>query len=238
MRAWFALLSLLACGSGDTVATPVADAPEAVVDAPEVVADAPEPVADAPEVPRAHPGTVVFVGADGREESRPVAEVPESIAWYDGAGGRVPVVRVVRSGPDGYAEIKRYGPSGELLDVTRQAPPRPAPDRSVPLMKVGEPSELSGPLGAEALVKGLEAGDAALRACVAGAEDPDEAERALIVVGLSIGPDGVVQQSAVVQSTASAAVGECVSREVGGLRFRVAEGVTEARVPLYFKRPR
>ena len=76
MRGWMALLWLLACGSGDPVATPVADVPEPVTDAPvadapepfadapEPVADAPEPVADAPEVPRAHPGTVVFVGSE------------------------------------------------------------------------------------------------------------------------------------------------------------------------------
>jgi len=213
------LLCLLACGSRDTLATPVVDAPEEV---------------DL----REHPGAVVFVALDGSEESRPVAEVPDSIAWYDGADGRVPVVRVVRSGPQGHAEIKRYGPSGDLLDVTRQAPPRAAPDRSLPLMKVGEPSDLSGPLGAEALVAGLEAGDAVLRACVGGAEDPNEAEKALIAVDLSIGPDGAVSHTTVVRTTASPPVAECVARGVEGLRFPAAEGATEARVYLYFKRPR
>ncbi|MGK0358379.1 MAG: hypothetical protein ACI9U2_000666 [Bradymonadia bacterium] len=73
----------------------------------------------------AHPGTIVFVDADGSESSRPMAEVPESIAWGQIGARRIPIVRVVRTAGGGVMEITRYGPGGEEVDRTIGPVPPP-----------------------------------------------------------------------------------------------------------------
>ena len=75
--------------------------------------------------PTEHPGTILFVDLDAKtEEERPADTVPESIAWAQADGQRVPVVRI-ESGMMGTSrEIKRYGPDGVLLEVLLSAPPR------------------------------------------------------------------------------------------------------------------
>ncbi len=66
-----------------------------------------------------HPGTITFVDhAKGTTADRPVAEVPEGIAWYGTGAARVPVTRVEASDRGGTLEITRYGADGALLDVT------------------------------------------------------------------------------------------------------------------------
>jgi hypothetical protein len=72
-----------------------------------------------------HPGTIVFVDADGSERSQPASEVPDAIAWATVNGTRVPVVRVVRTGTSQRIEIARYGADGQVLErTTGAAPPR------------------------------------------------------------------------------------------------------------------
>ena len=70
-----------------------------------------------------HPGTVVFDDGGGNTRSVPVDEVPESLRFAEGPGGRVPVVRVVARTRGDQREILEYGPGGLLLRTTLQTRP-------------------------------------------------------------------------------------------------------------------
>jgi len=70
-----------------------------------------------------HPGTLTFVNlTTGVVNVRPVAEVPDTIAWYTAGDARVPVARVEARENGGAMEITRYGADGALLDVTVSRP--------------------------------------------------------------------------------------------------------------------
>jgi hypothetical protein len=72
-----------------------------------------------------HPGQIVFVDETaGTERTRPVAEVPESIAWAEVDGERIPVTRVVARVAKTQRVIRSYGADGELLSSTVQVPRR------------------------------------------------------------------------------------------------------------------
>lgn len=78
--------------------------------------------------------TFEMVSPDGSRKQVVRNSVPESVGWgTDAEGRRVPVTRVeLTDGP--VREVRRYGPGGAFLDVTRAAlPPPPAqPDPPVP----------------------------------------------------------------------------------------------------------
>ncbi len=77
------------------------------------------------EVGEGHPGTIVFIDADGEKESRDAGDVPASIAWAEIDGERRPVVRIEVAESNGAAEITRYGEDGRVLDRTfeERSPP-------------------------------------------------------------------------------------------------------------------
>ncbi|MCA9544480.1 MAG: hypothetical protein KC613_08820 [Myxococcales bacterium] len=71
-----------------------------------------------------HPGEITFVDEDaGTERARPAAEVPASVAFVTVDGATVPVVRVVSRMRGPQRVIRSYGPEGQLLSTTLQAPP-------------------------------------------------------------------------------------------------------------------
>ena len=73
-----------------------------------------------------HPGTITFVDRDtGTVEEKPASSVPEGIAWYEGDGVRIPVVRIESGLAGERREILRYGADGALLDTTVSAPRPP-----------------------------------------------------------------------------------------------------------------
>ena len=112
---WASLLVVSGCSA------PVADAgPSAAVPSAQ-----PAAVKSAPAQPAAHPGQITFVEPDGSEQIKPAAAVPESIRWATVDGARVPVVRIVRTGTNGFIEITRYGPDRQFIDVTATAKPPP-----------------------------------------------------------------------------------------------------------------
>jgi hypothetical protein len=87
----------------------------------------PEPIAptEPATAPATHPGSILFVDLDAEtEEPRSADAVPESIAWAQVDGQRVPVVRIESGMRGSSREIKRYGPDGELLEVLISAPHR------------------------------------------------------------------------------------------------------------------
>jgi hypothetical protein len=114
------VLVLSACDRGSAERTrevePILDAEPTPEAEPVSEVEAPEQPADAQS--RAHPGTIVFVDPEGREESRSVAEVPESIAWVEVAGDRLAVVRIESRSAADRLEIVRYGVDGRILDRT------------------------------------------------------------------------------------------------------------------------
>lgn len=72
-----------------------------------------------------HPGQITFLDRDtGTSEQKSAKDVPESVAWYTGEEGRVPVLRVEKTAASGRTEVFRYGPDGALLDVTVSQPRR------------------------------------------------------------------------------------------------------------------
>lgn len=75
-----------------------------------------------------HPGVIEHSDATtGRIWQRKAAEVPQTIAWGQIDGRWIPVVRVKAAGNPGQRRISRFGPDGQLIDSTVQAPPRPRP---------------------------------------------------------------------------------------------------------------
>jgi hypothetical protein len=118
MRLAVFFLALAAVAPGCSKAEPrdsKPGAPSSEAAPEEPTAAPPGPADSAPSAPATHPGTIVFVDSDGTEKVRPVAEVPESVAWATAGGTRVPVVRVVKLEGGGRIEIVSYGPDGEEL---------------------------------------------------------------------------------------------------------------------------
>jgi hypothetical protein len=109
-------LALVACGQLPADAHPPVQEAAPPTAAPPV---APPPAAETPE---GHPGAIVFADLDlGTENARPVADLPETMAWVLVDGAKVPVVRVeARSMSENAREIKKYGPAGQLLESTIQ----------------------------------------------------------------------------------------------------------------------
>lgn len=68
-----------------------------------------------------HPGTIVFADETaGTQHERPASEVPESVAWAELAGERVPVTRVVSHTNGDQRTIRSYAADGRLLASTVQ----------------------------------------------------------------------------------------------------------------------
>jgi len=66
-----------------------------------------------------HPGSIRFVDLDAKTEDDRLADrVPETIAWGEVDGARVPVVRIESRVRGGGREVTRYGPDGAVIDVT------------------------------------------------------------------------------------------------------------------------
>lgn len=77
-----------------------------------------------------HPGAIVHEDKiDGRTWSRAAAEVPPTIAWVDVSGVWTPVVRIEITGTAAQRRFTKFGPAGQMLETTIQAPPRPAPSQ-------------------------------------------------------------------------------------------------------------
>ena len=75
-----------------------------------------------------HPGTIAYEDqVEGRQWTRPAAEVPQSVAWVDVNGVWQPVVRIVSTGTADQREIAKFGVDGGLLEITVQSPPPPRP---------------------------------------------------------------------------------------------------------------
>jgi hypothetical protein len=73
-----------------------------------------------------HPGQIVHDDqVDGRVWTKKAEEVPPTIAWVQVDGKWVPVVRIVITGTSDRREIAKYGPAGQMLETTVQAPPPP-----------------------------------------------------------------------------------------------------------------
>ena len=80
-----------------------------------------------------HPGEISFEDQiDGREWTRPAAEVPQGVAWVQVDGQWRPVLRVVSAGTAEMRSITKFGPEGAFLETTTQARP-PAPRRPSPV---------------------------------------------------------------------------------------------------------
>ena len=84
-----------------------------------------------------HPGEISFEDQiDGREWTKPAAEVPQGVAWVQVDGQWRPVLRVVSTGTAEMRSITKYGAGGAFLETTTQAPPPappPAPRRPSPV---------------------------------------------------------------------------------------------------------
>jgi hypothetical protein len=75
----------------------------------------------------AHPGQIVHDDkVDGRTWTRAAAEVPTTIAWVEVNGTWKPVVRIEITGTVTQRRITKFGPDGQMLETTIQAPPPPA----------------------------------------------------------------------------------------------------------------
>ncbi len=73
--------------------------------------------------PEPAPWTLTFVDLDtGEVRTAPSTEVPESVAWWEGEGRRIPVVRVEARLVGAGMEIRRYAADGALLDVLITTP--------------------------------------------------------------------------------------------------------------------
>lgn len=75
-----------------------------------------------------HPGTVTFVGPNGRYQVESADRLPEAVAFAPGPdGSAVPVVRVVHPPAGAGYGSRSYAADGRLLRVSRIAPAsRPA----------------------------------------------------------------------------------------------------------------
>ncbi len=76
-----------------------------------------------------HPGEIVHDDkVDGRTWTRNAADVPPTIAWVEVAGTWVAVVRIEITGSAEARRFTKFGPDGQMLETTIQAPPpqRPA----------------------------------------------------------------------------------------------------------------
>ncbi len=68
-----------------------------------------------------HPGHIVFEDADAdTRRRRPVDQVPDTIAWAQVDGRRLPVTRVVSRMRGDDRQIQCFGPDGALLSSTVQ----------------------------------------------------------------------------------------------------------------------
>ncbi len=76
-----------------------------------------------------HPGDIVHEDKiSGKTWTRAAAEVPSTIAWVAVDGAWKPVVRIEITGTAAQRRISKFGPDGQMLETTIQAPaPRPAP---------------------------------------------------------------------------------------------------------------
>jgi len=78
---------------------------------------------------QAHPGEIVHDDkVDGRTWTRSAADVPPTIAWVEVDGTWVAVVRIEITGSADARRMTKFGPDGQMLESTIQAPPpqRPA----------------------------------------------------------------------------------------------------------------
>jgi len=76
-----------------------------------------------------HPGEIVHDDkVDGRTWTRKAADVPPTIAWVQLDEIWVPVVRIEITGTAEARRFTKFGPDGQMLETTIQAPPpqRPA----------------------------------------------------------------------------------------------------------------
>lgn len=75
-----------------------------------------------------HPGEILHDDkVDGRTWTRRAEEVPQSVAWVQAADGRwVAVVKIVITGSAARREMAKFGPDGQFLETTVQAPPPPS----------------------------------------------------------------------------------------------------------------
>ncbi|MBX9579676.1 MAG: hypothetical protein K2X87_05145 [Gemmataceae bacterium] len=76
-----------------------------------------------------HPGTVTFVGPDGRPQTEPADRLPDWVKFAPGPdGAAVPVVRVVRVDAAHGHSVRSYSADGRLVGVmvpvTDTPPPR------------------------------------------------------------------------------------------------------------------
>jgi hypothetical protein len=68
-----------------------------------------------------HPGEIHYEDTvDRRKWSEKASAVPRSIAWVNVEGVWRPVVNIKITGTAGHRHIAKFGPDGDLLDITLQ----------------------------------------------------------------------------------------------------------------------
>jgi len=86
------------------------------------MACAPVPAPDG----QAHPGVILHEDRiDGRTWTVPARDVPPTIAFVRVDDRYVPVVRIEITGTPSQRRITKFGPDGQMLESTVQAPPPP-----------------------------------------------------------------------------------------------------------------
>ena len=78
-----------------------------------------------------HPGTILFVDADGErpDEEVDIAKIPEEFQFAETKNGLEPIVKVVKTTTGDVRRISEYGADGQVLRTTvqtRQPPPKNA----------------------------------------------------------------------------------------------------------------
>jgi hypothetical protein len=79
-----------------------------------------------------HPGTVTFVGPDGRAKAEPADRLPDWVKFAPGPdGAAVPVVRVVRVDAAHGHSVRSYAADGRLVGVMVPVADTPPPRAAV-----------------------------------------------------------------------------------------------------------
>lgn len=87
----------------------------------------------------AHPGTVTFVGPDGRPQAEPADRLPDWVKFVAGPdGAAVPVVRVERVDAAHGHSVRSYAADGRLVGV--MVPVTPAPRTAFDRPAAAEPT--------------------------------------------------------------------------------------------------
>lgn len=182
-----------------------------------------------------HPGTIVFVDeAAGTEEARPAAEVPESVAWAELEGERVPVVRVVRKQAGQRVELVHYGPGGQVVQRTVGHSPAPADPARAQLL-VGSGLAIDGDRSEQAVRDALSVAEPALEACFAASAPGRQAGRVQATVVLSVTATGQVDDAAVEVDVDDPALRQCLAEALGDVALGAGDGPAEITAPLLVK---